>query len=77
MDNKRNDESLNLKENFYVSCGNSTFNIAATKRSVGSTEQTELDSHADTSVAGANFRILFETGEYASVHTFSNEKNTV
>ena len=34
---------------------------------------TELDSHADTSVAGANFRILYDTGEYATVHTFSSE----
>jgi hypothetical protein len=38
------------------------------------TEQTELDSNADTSVAGANFRILFETEEYATVHTLSSEK---
>ena len=50
------------------------FEIAASRISPITTNQTELDSHADTSVAGANFRILFDTGEYATVHTFSNEK---
>jgi hypothetical protein len=50
------------------------FEIAASRISPITTNQTELDSHADTSVAGANFRILFDTGEYATVHTFSSEK---
>ena len=52
----------------------SNFHIAASRVAIPSTEQTELDSHADTSVAGANFCILHETGEYATVHTFSSEK---
>ena len=60
---------------FYVSRGTTpTFRIAATSVGTHTTNQTELDSHADTSVAGANFRILYESGEHATVSTFTHEQ---
>jgi hypothetical protein len=34
----------------------------------------ELDSHADTSVAGSNFVVLFETDQLVNVHSFSAEQ---
>ena len=35
----------------------------------------ELDSHADTCVAGANFVTLYETGESVNVHSFTPEQS--
>ena len=35
--------------------------------------QTELDSHADTCVAGSNFAMLYSNGETAEVYSFSDE----
>ena len=37
------------------------------------TNRTELDSHADTCVAGANFALYAETGEKVMVSPFSRE----
>ena len=37
------------------------------------TNRTELDSHADTCVAGANFALYAETGETVTVSPFSSE----
>ena len=39
----------------------------------GSTDRVELDSHADTNVGGANCVLLETTGEFATVHSFSEE----
>ena len=67
--------SLNLNYSFYVSSGTTPmFETASSPTTPTTTNQTKLDSHADTSVAGAYFRTLFDTGEYATVHIFSNEK---
>jgi len=40
----------------------------------GGHEQTDLDSHADTCVAGSNCILGEETGETANVYTFTNER---
>jgi hypothetical protein len=40
----------------------------------GSTNKTELDSHADTCVGGANCILLMDSGETATVHSFSGEQ---
>ena len=37
--------------------------------------QTELDSHADTCVGGANIILLEPSGATATVHSFSDESN--
>jgi hypothetical protein len=44
-----------------------------TFRSVSS-NKTELDSHADTCVGGANCIFLEDSGEMATVHSFSGER---
>ena len=43
------------------------------RRREEATTRTELDSHADTCVAGPNFRFLSGTGETVSVSPFSTE----
>ena len=43
-------------------------------RSLVSTDRNELDSHADTNVGGANCILLESTGEFATVHSFSEEQ---
>jgi hypothetical protein len=48
------------------------FTISAIKS--GSTNKTELDSHADTCVGGANSILLEDSGETATVHSFSGER---
>jgi hypothetical protein len=42
-----------------------------------SSDWCELDSHADTCVAGANFVTLFDTGESVNVHSFTPEQSPV
>jgi hypothetical protein len=39
-----------------------------------STDRCELDSHADTNVGGANCILIDDTGEFATVHSFSEEQ---
>ena len=39
-----------------------------------STDRNELDSHADTNVGGANCVLIDDTGEFATVHSFSSEQ---
>lgn len=66
--------SSSSNHNLFISRGHSSiFTIASSAVATLSHDTTELDSHADTSVAGANFRILYDTGEYATVHSFSSE----
>jgi hypothetical protein len=38
------------------------------------TERNKMDSHADTVIGGCNFILLHETGEYVTVHSFSDER---
>jgi hypothetical protein len=51
---------------------NRCFTISAIK--FGSTKKTELDSHADTCVGGANCILLEDSGETATVHSMSGER---
>lgn len=63
-------------ECYRVNRDNRSFTVSSSKKG-GSSDRCELDSHADTSVAGANFVILSESGEYATVHSFSEETKPI
>lgn len=50
-----------------------TTRIVAKARSTGEVQRCELDSHADTCVAGDNTLLLHDTGKLVNVSTFSDE----
>jgi len=49
------------------------FTIKASRK-IDPTDRSELDSHADTIVGGANCVLLETSGETANVHSFSDER---
>jgi hypothetical protein len=44
---------------------------------LGTEAQNELDTRADTIVAGVNFVLLSHTGPYCNVHGFSKEQAAI
>ena len=68
------DPSQNAREVYAIGVrGRTEFTIEGSRRG-GSLDRCELDSHADTHVGGANCVLMSRTGEYATVHSFSNER---
>ncbi len=51
-----------------------TISASSQSNSESSASRSELDSHADTTVGGANCVLLSGTGEFATVHSFSDER---